>query len=137
MRSRALALATGAPAGEHLWPSAAESRIGNRVNGSVGPLHFDVRKRRAAAARRADNAAVLLDSDQCYRALVTHDAQRVGVGRLARSLNLLILNALLDVERDRRRPPFRIPDSLRSTGMRQRARRGRRVSPDTGFGSIG
>jgi len=58
---------------------------------------------------------------------IDHDS--VGIGRLARSLNLLILNAILDVERDRHRPPFRIPDSLRSTGMRRRARRSRRASP--------
>ncbi|HJW84330.1 MAG TPA: oxygenase MpaB family protein [Anaerolineae bacterium] len=88
--------------------------------------------------RPADWTTLLLNLQRGIFALADKlDHDSVGVGRLARSLNLLILNALLDVERDRRRPPFRIPDSLRSTGMRQRARRGRRVSPDTGFGSIG
>ena len=80
----------------------------------------------------ADWTTVLLNSQRGIFALadkLNHDS--VGIGRLARSLNLLILNAILDVERDRHRPPFRIPDSLRSTGMRRRARRGRRVSPDT------
>jgi AraC family transcriptional regulator of adaptative response / DNA-3-methyladenine glycosylase II len=37
--------------------------------------YFEVRKRRAVTVRRADNAAMLLDADQCYRALRTHDAR--------------------------------------------------------------
>jgi hypothetical protein len=75
------------------------------------------------AVRPADWTTILLNSQRAIFALadkLNHDS--VGIGRLARSLNLLILNAILDVERDRHRPPFRIPDSLRSTGMRRRAR---------------
>jgi AraC family transcriptional regulator of adaptative response / DNA-3-methyladenine glycosylase II len=46
---------------------------------------FHVRKWRAAPAGAADNAAMFLDADQCYRALRTHDARFdgrffVGVG---------------------------------------------------------
>ena len=48
-------------------------------------IDFDVRKRRAGNGRRADNGPMLLDPDQCYRALRTHDARFdgrffVGVG---------------------------------------------------------
>jgi AraC family transcriptional regulator of adaptative response / DNA-3-methyladenine glycosylase II len=48
-------------------------------------MDIDVRKRRAGCRRRADNGAMLLDDDQCYRALRTHDARFdgrffVGVG---------------------------------------------------------
>jgi hypothetical protein len=69
----------------------------------------------------ADWTAVLLNLQRGIFALadkLNHDS--LGIGRLARSLNLLILNAILDVERDSHRPPFRIPDSLRSTGMHRR-----------------
>jgi AraC family transcriptional regulator of adaptative response / DNA-3-methyladenine glycosylase II len=48
-------------------------------------MDIDVRKWRAGCARRADNGAMLLDDEQCYRALKTHDARFdgrffVGVG---------------------------------------------------------
>jgi AraC family transcriptional regulator of adaptative response / DNA-3-methyladenine glycosylase II len=47
--------------------------------------HFHVRKWRAVPGAAADNAAMFLDADQCYRALRTHDARFdgrffVGVG---------------------------------------------------------
>src|SRR5688500_1868102 len=46
---------------------------------------FDVRKRPATGSEPGDNVPMLLDSDQCYRALVTHDTRFdgrffVGVG---------------------------------------------------------
>src|SRR6185436_11980595 len=46
---------------------------------------FDVRKRRAPPRHRADNGPMLLDPDQCYRALRSHDTRFdgrffVGVG---------------------------------------------------------
>src|SRR4029079_14219327 len=56
--------------------------------GGMGAIYTsdnDVRKRRAATLRPSDNASMLLDPDQCYRALRAHDTRFdgrffVGVG---------------------------------------------------------
>src|SRR5207248_3660404 len=55
------------------------------TNSLLFATDIDVRKWRARARPRADNAPMLLDTDQCYRALRTHDARFdgrffVGVG---------------------------------------------------------
>lgn len=78
----------------------------------------------------SDWTVVLLNAQRAIFALadkINHDS--VGIGRLARSLNLLLLDGVLTVERGGQRPPFRIPAGLRTTGLRARKRGRRRPAP--------